>query len=259
MTKNSCVRFLATVVCLVGLTSSVASAESSEDKNAFALSTSVGFFSDYMFRGFQNYDGTSIQPQATLSYDLGEEFGSLSGGVWAHLSAEGNRRAEKLTEVDYTVTYAVSVDDVTLKLGHIWYTYPDDRDGAFVDTKEVFGTIALNDANWNPVIALNPSLTVYHDYDFLDGGQYYEFGLSHTFEGGSEGRSWNLTPFVTFGFAGNSEKIYANNGLVQTTFGASTNLQMGDLIVTPSLNYTAEADNNLRNEFWFGTTIGWAL
>jgi hypothetical protein len=227
-----------------------------DDKSPLSGSAAVAFNSDYMFRGFQNYDGTSIQPTGTVNYDTG--MGTLSGSVWAHISAESNQQQDKLTEVDYTATYTFALENTTLKLGHIWYTYPEDRDGVFVDTKEFYGTVAFNDAEWNPLISLNPSLTVYNDYDFLNGGQYYELSFSHLFEFGAGDKAWNLTPYVTFGFASNSEKIYANNGLVQTTLGASTTIPWGELTVTPSVNYTAESDDNTRNEFWFGTTIGWA-
>lgn len=252
--NRSKVRYVACAAAL--MLSSVTSIALAEDKSPLSAAISVGAFSDYMFRGFQNYDGASIQPQVTINYDTGA--GTLSGGAWSHISAEGNHKAEKLTEVDYNVTYSFAIEDTTLKLGHIWYTYPEDRDGVFVDTKEFFATIAYNDAETNPFIAMNPSLTVYNDYDFLSGGQYYELGLSHLIEYGAGDKAWNLTPYVTFGFASNSEKIYANNGLVQTTFGVSTTLPFGELTLTPSLSYTAESDKNTVNEFWFGTTVGWA-
>jgi len=227
-----------------------------EDKSSFSGNLTMGLFSDYMFRGFQNYDGTSFQPQANVNYDTGA--GVFSAGAWAHISAEGNRQSEKLTEIDYTAAYAFAIEETALKFGHIWYTYPQDRNGVFVDTKEIFASIAFDDTKLNKFFSLSPSLTVYHDYDFLSGGQYYELGFSHLFECGVGDKQRNLTPFVTFGLASSSEKIYNNNGLVQTTLGASTSIPWGELTLTPSISYTAESDKNTVNELWFGTTVGWA-
>lgn len=240
--------------CLFAFTlTSLPQALHAEDKN-WALGVSVGFYSDYMFRGFNLYDGSSIQPSLSASYDTG--YGTLSYSPWMHLSAEGDRQEEKFTELDHTLAYTISADALTFKVGHIWYTYPKKSDG-LPDTEELFATLVWDDSNVSP-FSLTPSLSVYHDYDLVDG-QYYELGLSHNFNVKSLGEGFNVTGFAAFGFAGNSEAIYANNGLVQVTTGLSTTLNWGDIAVGPTVNYTFGVDDNTVDELWFGMSLSYSL
>lgn len=215
----------------------------------FSAGLKAGIFTDYMFRGTNLYDGVSIQPTLSLGYDLGNA-GSIGGSSWAHLSGEGGESAtDKFTEVDHTLFYSYSMKDVaTLSLGHIWYTYPGYD---ITDTKEFFASLAL-------ALPLNPVLSAYQDYDAFDL-QYYELGLSHTLKVDSLGKGFNVTPFVTFAFASNSEKVYENDGLVHTTFGASFDAKLGDVSLVPSLYVTRESDSATDNEFWMGTTFGFSM
>lgn len=223
-----------------------------EDSSPVTGSASVAFVSDYMWRGLNLYDGTGIQPTAGLEYDTG--YGKLGGNVWSHLSGEGgSSSSSKFTEVDYTLSYAYSISPVTFKLGHIWYTFPADSDD-IEGTAEFFGTIVVDDGALGSPFALNPTFSVYEDYDLVEG-EYYELGFSHPFDVPSLGDGFNLTPYVSFGFAQNEEPVYADDGFVQATFGVSSNLTLGSLAVVPSLNYTAESDKNATNEFWFGMSI----
>ena len=214
----------------------------------WGVETSVDVFSDYMFRGLNLYPGSSIQPQVTGSYTT--EFGTLSGNVWAHLSAEGGdaEGVDAFTEIDGTLSYTYDAEAFSFSVGHIWYTFPDDDDD-IDDTAEVFGSLTLN-------TLLSPTLTVYHDYDEFDT-QYYELGLSHTFEAIAGEAS--LTPEVEFGFGTDTEKVYADNGFIQSTVGLSLDVPVGDLSVTPNVHYTFEADDNAVNEFWFGTALGYSF
>lgn len=72
------------------------------------------------------------------------------------------------------------------------------------------------------------------------------------------GEGFNVTPYVNFGFA-DDRVIYADTGLVQATFGISSELALGDVSVVPSLNYTAESDDNADNQFWVGFKLGYAF
>lgn len=103
------------------------------ESDLVSVGTSVDFASDYMFRGFNLYDGISIQPAVDAGFDFGD-LGSLGFSAWGHLSAEGGKSpSEKFTEVDYTMSYSYSMDMVALSVGHVFYTYPrssDDIDDA---------------------------------------------------------------------------------------------------------------------------------
>jgi hypothetical protein len=226
------------------------------ETSAFNASASVSFNSDYMWRGFNLYDGSSIQPSISVDYDTG--YGTVGGNVWSHLSAEGGTtNIDKFTEIDYTLTYALALDPIAVKVGHLWYTYPKDSDN-LENTAEIFASVVIDDEALGSPFPLSPTLSAYHDYDLVDG-QYYELGISHTFEPKGLGDGFNFTPYAAFGFAEDQTPVYAANGFVQSTFGVSTSLSMGDVAVTPSLNYTAEADENLKNEFWFGMTFGYTF
>jgi len=220
----------------------------SEEKQ-WALDTTVGFYSDYMLRGLQLYDGAAIQPSTTFSWDE-KELGKFSGTVWSHLSAEGETSAsEKFTEIDYTLKYDYAFEDFGIALGHLWYRYPGEN--SFRDTAEFLGTVYVD-------TTLNPIFTIFEDYDTYTI-QYYEVGFSEPIGCEGLGKDFAITPFVNFGFVTNGSELYASNGFVQTTFGVTFTLQLGDISVTPSFNYTAEADDNAQNEFWTGTSLSYSF
>lgn len=241
---------LLSVASLSALVSPLA-ASAEDGASPLTVSSSIGFYTDYMFRGTNLYEGTSIQPAITVTYDTG--MGQLSGGLWMHLSGESDRQEDKYTELDETLAYQFSVDALTFKFGHLWYTYPDSDDN-IDDTAEFFAAMVINDADINPILSLTPTFSVYRDYDLYDA-TYYELGLSHTFAIESLGSGFNIAPFVAFGFASDAEKLYANDGLVQTTFGVNFTATLGDVQVVPSINVTRESDDNAVNEFWVGTSL----
>ena len=228
--------------------------DSSEPKKPWSVDLSTAFNSDYMFRGFNLYDGISIQPSVTANFDTG--FGTISGNLWMHLSGEGDKQAQKFTEIDESITYSLELEPVTLKTGILWYTYPDGDDD-IKDTSEVFASVGLDDSKWLP-FALNPIFSVYEDYRVFDAW-YYELGFSHTFECDCLGKGFSTVPYVTFGFASSAESEYADNGLEHVTIGTSFPLTTGDISVTPTLNYTFKVDDATVNEFWIGTTFGYSL
>ena len=222
----------------------------SEDNKALTFDTSVGFFSDYMFRGFNLYDGASIQPSLKMNYDM-EDAGVFHASLWMHLPGETQNRPEKFSELDATITYDYTVDDITFSLGHVWYTYPNETDAGIPESAEFFASVAFD-------TTLSPVISAYHDYREFDA-QYYEALLSHRIECASLGEGFNLTPYVSFGFASNAEKVYQDNGLVQITTGLSTEAPLGDITVIPTINYTFESDKLATNEFWVGTTFSYSF
>lgn len=250
MTRK-CVRLLALALLpALALSSSDARAE---ETSALSADLSVGVMSDYMWRGFNLYDGTSIQPSATIEYDTG--VGTIGGNLWMHLSAEGDRQDEKFTELDETVYYSIALDPVTIKTGFIWYTYPDSSDD-IVDATEYFASLSY--AGEDPVGYLNPVASFYDEFKETDS-QYYELNVSHEFEVAALGDGFKLTPYVTLGFASNADDVFGDNGLVHVTEGINIPLQWGIISVTPSLNYTHKVADSTSNEFWAGLIFGYSL
>ena len=234
------------VLVVLFLTPKLIKAE--EEAKPWHVDTSVSFLSDYMFRGFNLYPGSSIQPSITGGYDTG--YGEVSANLWMHISAEGGGtdKPEPFTEIDETLRYTYATEEMAFSVGLAWYTYPDSDDD-IASTGEAFASIAFNGL-------VNPVFSVYHDYDEFDA-QYYELGFSHTFEEVADGVS--LTPYVGFGFASNSEKLYADDGFVQTTTGLSLSVPVGEVSLVPSVNYTFEADDNAVNQFWFGFAVNYSF
>ena len=216
-----------------------------EESPALTGDVSLGAFSDYMFRGFRLFNGNSIQPSLNLHYNT--DAGNFTAGAWSHLSADNEASSERFTEIDYTLKYEKAFDGFTIALGNIFYAYPSDKTN-IPQSNEVFATLALN-------VPLTPTLTVYHDYRAFDA-QYYELGFSHTFDKICGAENATLTPFTSFGFASNADKVYADNGLVQVTTGVSSAITVGSAVVTPVINYTSKVDDLTANQLWFGMSVG---
>lgn len=224
------------------------------EEGPLSIDLTASVVTDYMFRGQNLYDGIAIQPYAAVTFDTG--VGSIGGSLWMHLPAEGDRQDEKFTELDESLWYEIGLEPVTLKVGHLWYTYPDDSD-PIKDTAEFFASVALDDSEWNPV-SLAPTLTYYKDYREIDYN-IFELGMSHKIETDALGKGFNTTPYVTFGFVSNGDTVYEDDGLAYVNVGTSFELALGDITVVPSLNYTFEVDDNTTNEFWAALNFNYSL
>ena len=220
------------------------------EEKSFVLDLSTSFFSDYFFRGQNLYPGTSIQPEIAASYSFGD-YGALNGSIWGHLSAENNDdQAERFTETDFTISYDIPFDILTLTLGPVWYTYPDD-DG-LPESAEYFASLAVD-------TILTPTFSFYKDYREYDN-EYYEISFSQEVECACLGEGFNFTPSAALGFASNAEKIYSeDSGLMFVGVGLSSDLALGDITVTPTLNYNFKVDDASVNTFWMGMTFGYSI
>ena len=217
------------------------------EESAFAVDFAVDFYSDYMFRGQNLYPGTSIQPSIAPSISLGD-LGNLSALTWFHFSGDGRTNGvDEFFEYDQTFSYDYTYDLVTLSVGHVWYTYPEDE---IATTAEIIGTVSVD-------TVLSPTLAFYHDYREFDS-EYYELTLSHKFS--FEKAVDSVTPFVNVGFATNAEKIYGeDDGYVQTTFGVSAEVPLGPVVVQPRIAYT-DGDAQLTvDEFFMGFSVVYSL
>jgi hypothetical protein len=213
---------------------------------AQSVSVSSGFYTDYMWRGFNLYEGSSIQPSIDVSYEI-KGVGTLGANLWSHLSAEGSSQKEaNFGEVDYTLSYTTPFKELELSFGHMWYTFPYEGGESIPDSAEFYGSLTI------PVM-LNPSLSYYYDYDYYNYS-YYELGLSHELKVSD---SFSIVPVANFGFAAGAEKVYANDGFVQTTFGVEMPVSLDSVSINPKLMYTRENDDVLESEFWAGFDVGY--
>jgi hypothetical protein len=88
--------------------------------------------------------------------------------------------------------------------------------------------------------------------------QYYEIGISHTFEGDDES-GLNLTLFANSGFTSNATPYWAGNGYVQSTLGVSTDIPLGSVTLTPTLSYSNGNDGYTTDQWWGGMTVSLSL
>lgn len=201
---------------------------------------SMGVYSDYVFRGIRLYDGTSLQPNVGVSYDLGD-YGRLSGNLWMHVPADSRdvdvidqysenvtglsslnndeifSPSKKFVEFDPTISYDITFDKVTLSLGHTWYTDPDEGEVTVIRPRldeetgepvpyEFDATYSRGDTA--EVFAgaaldwyLNPEVTIVKDYRQYEY-YYYTLGFSQPIPVNKE-ETLSFSPFVVFAWATN--------------------------------------------------------
>jgi hypothetical protein len=130
---------------------------------------SVDLMSNYIWRGQKLSNSWVLQPSVGINY------GSFGASIWSNYDSDRTEAASgglssrgKITETDITLTYTHSIDKLTLAGGYIYYAL----EGAN-DTQEIFIT-----ASYNTI--LNPSLTVYYDYD-EGNGAFIVLGVGHAF------------------------------------------------------------------------------
>ena len=152
----------------------------------FAVSTTVGFESRYMFRGIQ-FAETSFQPAINLSY------GGLYGGAWLNLPVGDDDfiATPGGEELDLFIGYGSEIAaGVTLDIGLTYYTFPDLMSGFFDLYKE--DEIGQPGANTlEPYIGiafdtpLSPSIYLYRDFMFdtftVQGSASHSFPLGGAF------------------------------------------------------------------------------
>ncbi|MCB0359512.1 MAG: hypothetical protein KDD44_07740 [Bdellovibrionales bacterium] len=233
---------------IVLLSTGQARAEEMDDA-PWGLTSSLGVYSDYMFRGKNVYEGTSIQPSVTGYYGF-DELGTLSANLWMHVPGETNEPPEKFTELDATFSYDVSIDVINVAGGFILYRFPGEG-GRIEDTEEYFASISAN-------VFLNPTVTFYND---ISKGkyQYFTASIRESFPVPAVSENLALTPYTSFGFALNADDgpvFYENDGLEHVDMGVYFDIQLGQFFLAPSFNVTLETDDGATNEFWIGIDFG---
>ncbi len=85
------------------------------------INGNVSLVSDYIFRGITQTDN---KPAIQGGFDLTHESG-LYASIWGSNVDFGG---EESLELDYIIGYKVTVSDVTINAGYIYYDYPGARD-----------------------------------------------------------------------------------------------------------------------------------
>ncbi len=122
-------------------------------------SASVDIMSQYIWRGWQLSDKSVSQPSVGITYE----------GIGANIWSNYDNDTTAITETDYTLNYTFSIEKIGIDVGYIFYTFPD---SAF-DTQEIYASASYD-------VILNPSLTVYYDFDEGEGA-FIVAAIGHSF------------------------------------------------------------------------------
>lgn len=118
-------------------------------------SASVDAMSNYVWRGQKLSNSWVVQPSVAITY------GVFGANLWANYDAdasidEGDGHGE-VSETDLTLSYTRSLDKWTFGAGYIYYALTGAN-----DTQELYLSASYD-------VLLNPSLTVYYDFDEGNG------------------------------------------------------------------------------------------
>jgi len=126
---------------------------------------SVDVMSNYVWRGQKLSNSMVVQPS------LGITYGGFGANLWANYDAG----TKEHNETDLTVNFSNSVEKFSYDVGYIYYALDGSgTDGSGNDTQEIYMTVGYD-------VILNPSLTVYYDFDEGDGA-FIVASVSHGFE-----------------------------------------------------------------------------
>jgi uncharacterized protein (TIGR02001 family) len=135
-----------------------ASAAHAQDSKFGTFSGSVALTSDYVFRGFsQSDEHPAFQP--ALNWDSGAGW---HVNLWAS-NVDFNDGSEADVEVDVTLGYAGTLDNLSYDFGAVYYAYPGARGGLNYDYWEGFTTLGYDTGT----VKLNGS--VFFSPDFFGG------------------------------------------------------------------------------------------
>jgi len=152
-----------------------ATPEAVKEEKPFPLTfgATLDVYSAYIWHGVILNDEPVWQPDLALTYSFGD-YGSVTADAWMNFDTTGNngqRSFGGINEIDYTLQYAVTLSDLSLGIGHIWYTFPAIGDDKYYDaTSEIFVSAAYN----NDIVV--PFIKAYYDYEQVNGA-YMTVGL----------------------------------------------------------------------------------
>ena len=184
-----------------------------------AVSGDIGVYSQYMWRGMQQTQGTSVQG------DYGLDIGSgLSANVWFAAPLGNNNAVQNgnKTEFDYTVDYSGEAGGVSYSVGAIAYTY---LNGAAGNATEVYAGVGFG-----PVSAT---------YYYAVAGSwkkdaYLDVAVSQSLAGFDLGADFGI--YLPSTSAANPTGFpTTKNGLGHIDLSISKDVSVGDATMSPSL------------------------
>lgn len=190
------------------------------EEEAPSAEAAVGFYSKYVWRGFElSDDSIVIQPSLSVAY---KGFGA---NLWANLDTDlYGADTHKWNETDFTLSYDGAYEKLGYGVGWIYYALADISDG-IEDTQEFYATVSYD-------TILAPSLTIYYDTDDFAGDWYANFSIGHSF---AVTETASLDLGLAIGYSDNETYNEFHDALIS----ASMSFPVGEyLSITPELYYS---------------------
>lgn len=216
-----------------------------------AVDYNVTYSSQYIWRGFDNLgmagyaNAAAIQPGITVSDGSG-----WSAGIWGNYALASPRGFFELDAlIGYSGTWKKGLD---YSVGYTYYTFPIPNAAAATTSGELYTGLSWTEA------LFAPSLTVYYDHTTAGGnGTYVNLSGGRDFTLGNLGISSSLA----IGY--NAGQWGATSGISDIVVGLSSPFAMGELTVTPSINYASIPSttgiNTQASEFWFALDLAGSI
>jgi uncharacterized protein (TIGR02001 family) len=187
------------------------------EEEAPSADASVGFYSKYVWRGFElSDDSIVIQPSLTASYK------GFSANLWANLDTDlAGYGSHKWNETDFTLSYDGSYEKLGYGVGWIYYALDSTE-----DTQEFYGTVSYD-------VLLAPTLTIYYDTDNYAGAWYANLGFGHSF---MIAEKYSLDLGLSFGYLDDGDSYSElHNGLLSASMSFPINEYIA---ITPELYWS---------------------
>lgn len=213
------------------------------------------FNSKYVWRGIVLNDDWVWQPSTTLGLGL------FSFNVWANMDLAGEYD-QKMTEVDFTLDFSWSWDNISYSIGGMYYLYPEED----IDpSMELYAIVGID-------TVLLPTVSFYRDVREGDGS-YTSIGISQGFPDilqPSDDISLSADIWASIGYGSENHNDFnygvAEAALADITVGASLSTAIGEnWTITGSLNYSNLPDSEIGDSqeddstFWGGASITLSL
>jgi hypothetical protein len=210
------------------------------------IRTDLTFVSRYIWRGFDCIadDRPALEP--SITFDFGRS------GIWFNAWSAFALADTDFVELDLVAGYDKALsEDWMLSAGAGYFTFPSTS--GFPDksstTPEIYAGATLTS------IPFSPNLTLYYDFNMGDG-IYASLSVSPEF--GLQGRTIRSSLLV--GYTRQYRGLEVDPGFSDICLGISTDLELKDLTLTPSINYVIVPNETINdeNEIWVGLTVGWS-
>jgi len=215
-----------------------------------SVGAGIDFFSKYVWRGQNLVDDWVLQPGTYVSYK------DITASFWGNLDlTDENGHNGELSEIDLTLDYTGQVpgaDSVSYSLGIINYDFP--INGGSNDTWEIYWGFGFD-------FPANPSVTVYHDVDEVDG-TYVSFSIGHSIENLTEsGLSVDLSASIGWGSASYNKSYWGpdKSELNDLVLSAALPFEVAGFAVTPSVNYITLMGDDIRAPNTYGQNDMWIV